>query len=91
MTIRDIKSILQIIISKQNLGLPIDHSVNIEFEKKIKHKNYIFANGIDFLHEFFNLERKIKINILSKSVQVLGKNPTVNKFLINIADKGISI
>ncbi len=91
MTIRDIKIILEIIKSKKNLGLPIDHSVNIEFEKKAKHKNFIFSSGIDFIYEFFNLERKIKSNVLSKSVQALGRNSNINKFFINVADKGISI
>ena len=91
MTIRDIKIFLEIIKFKKNLGLPIDHSANIEFEKKMKHKNFIFSKGIDFLYEFFNLERKTKSNVLSKSVQALGKNSNINKFFIKIADKGISI
>ena len=91
MTIRDIKTILKIIRNRKKLGLPLDKSINIEFEKKIKHKNFIFSNGIDFVHEFFNLERKINSTLLSKSVQLIGKNPTINKIFTNIADKGIYI
>ena len=91
MTIRDIKILLEIILNKQNLGLPIDNSVNYEFEKKIKHKNFIFSSGINLVHEFFNLERKINSNILSKSVQLLGKNSSVNKLFTRIADKGTLI
>ena len=90
MTIRDINLLIKIIKKKNDLGLPIDGSVNIEFEKKIKHKNYIFSNSIDFIHEFFNFERKFKNTILSKSVMLLGRNPFLNKFFTNIADKGIS-
>ena len=90
MTIRDIKTILKIIKNRKKLGLSLDKSINIEFEKKIKHKNFIFTNGIDFVHEFFNLERKINSNLLSKSVQLAGKNPTLNKFFSSIADKGIT-
>ena len=75
--------------NKTDLGLPIDMSVNKEFEKKSKAKNIIFSNGIDFLHEFFNLESKTNTNLLSKSVKLLGKNPSINKMFTKIADQGI--
>ncbi len=88
MTIRDIKILLDIIKYKIDLGLPIDTSVNKEFEKKLKAKNIIFSNGIDLIYEFFNLESKTKNNILSKSVQYLGKNPSINKMFTKIADNG---
>ena len=65
MTIRDIKTLLEIINNKLNLGLPIDSSVCKEFEKKTRHKNFIFSTGIDFTYEFFNLERRIKSNFLA--------------------------
>ena len=89
MTIRDIKILLDIIISKQSLGLPFDSSICEEFEKKSRHKNFIFASGIDFVYEFFNFERKIKNNTLSKSIQLIGNNPSINKFFTRIADKGL--
>ncbi|MDC3186589.1 FAD-dependent monooxygenase, partial [Candidatus Pelagibacter sp.] len=88
MTIRDIKILLEIIVNKYSLGLPMDSSVNSEFEKNIKHKNFIFSNSIDFVHEFFNFERKINISLLGRSVQFLGKNSYINKFFTRIADKG---
>jgi len=91
MTLRDIKVLLDIILNKHSLGLPIDSSVNFEFEKKIKHKNLIFSNGIDLVHEFFNFERKINSSLFSKSVQFLSKNSSVNKLFTRIADKGILI
>ena len=91
MTLRDIKIFLDIIAKKQSLGLLIDSSVNFEFEKKIKHRNLIFSNGIDLVYEFFNFERKINSTFLSKSVQFLGKNSSVNKLFTNIADKGTLI
>ena len=89
MTIRDIKVITKIIQKRLALGLPLDSSVCIEFENILKHKNFIFSNGIDLIHEFFNIERKIKNNVLSKSVKSFGNNPSINKLLTNIADKGI--
>ena len=89
MTIRDIKTLIDIVNKRVNLGLPIDSSVNRDFEKKTKHKNYIFSNGIDLVHEFFNLERKLDNNIISQAAQIFGKNPYLNKLLIKIADQGI--
>ena len=91
MTLRDIKTFLEIIENRNNLGLSLDYSINSEFENKTKHKNFIFANGIDFIHEFFNFERKIQNNSLSKSIQFLGKQPSINKVFTNLADKGINI
>ena len=88
MTIRDIKTLISIIRNKMDLGLPLDVSVNEEFEKTIKSKNFIFSNGIDFIYEFFNLETRLDINVLSHSVKLLGKNSTLNKIFTKIADKG---
>ena len=89
MTLRDIKIFSEIIQEKLNLGLPLDVSVNEEFEKKSKHSNYIFSNGIDFIYEFFNLERKVKSKILSKTVKFIGKNSHLNERFIQIADNGL--
>ncbi len=91
MTIRDIKILLEIINNKQDLALPINSSVCKEFENKSKHKNFIFSNGIDFINKFFYFERKSSTRVLSKSVQIFGKNMYVNKFLKRIADKGFFI
>ena len=88
MTLRDIKIFSEIIQKKINLGLPLNVSVNDEFEKKSKNINYIFSNGIDFIYEFFNFERKTKSKILSKTVKFLGKNSYLNKRFIKIADNG---
>ena len=89
MTIRDIKVLTKIISDKLELGLPLDSLINNEFEKIVKHKNFIFSNGIDFVNEFFNIERKVKNNILSKSVQFFGNNRRTKKLFTEIADKGI--
>ena len=91
MTLRDIKILLEIIQNKRSLGLNLDSSVNHEFEKKSKHKNYIFSNGIDLVHEFFNFERKTNTSFLSKSVQLLNKNSKIKKIFTKIADRGTLI
>jgi len=89
MTIRDIKILLQIIKKRLDLGLTLDSSVNLEFQKKLKHKNFIFSNGIDFIHEFFNIERKMNTNLLSKSVKQISNYPFINKMFTRIADRGV--
>jgi len=90
MTIRDINLFINIIKNKIDLGLPLDSSVNYEFEKNLKHKNYIFSNSIDLVQEFFNFERKFNNNILSKSIKILGKNRSFNKLFTKVADEGIN-
>jgi len=90
MTIRDTKILLDIIKKNLDLGLPIDATTNIKFEKKMKHVNYVFSSGIDFIYEYFNFERKSKNNFLSKTVKLLGSNPSLNKIFTKIADKGLS-
>jgi len=89
MTIRDIKILLEIIKQKLDIGLPLDSSVNSEFQKKLRHKNFIFSNGVDLIQEFFNFERKMKTNFLSKSVKLIGNYPSINKMFTKIADRGV--
>ena len=89
MTIRDIKILSNIIIEKKKLGLPLDKFIFSEFEKKSKSINFIFSNGIDLVNEFFNFERKTNNSFLSKSVQLIGKNRSINKIFTKIADEGI--
>ena len=91
MTIRDIKILLDLIEFKLEHGLELDSSVCIDFQKKTKHKNFLFSNSIDFIYEFFNLESKTSNSALSKSVQFLGKNKYANQFFLKLADNGIVI
>ena len=89
MTIRDIKILLEIIQKKIDLGLPINSSVNQEFQKNTKHKNFIFSNGIDLIYEFFNYEGKIKNNFLINSLKYLGSKNSISKVVKRIADNGL--
>ena len=57
--------------------------------RSVKHKNFIFSNGVDLIHEFFNIERKMKSNFLSKSVKRISNYPQINKIFTEIADKGV--
>ena len=62
--------------------------MNLEFQKKIKHKNFIFSEGIDLIQELFNIERKMKTNFLSKSLKTISNYPPINKIFTKIADRG---
>ena len=88
MTIRDIKILLEIIKSKKNLGLPLNVSVNHEFQRITKHKNFIFSKVIDSIYEFFIFEGKVKDDNLVNSLKYLGHNKSINKIFKKIADSG---
>ena len=90
MTIRDIKILSEIIQGRMELGLCLDTSVLNDFEKQSRNKNFIFSNGIDFIYEFFKIEKKIKNKNVTKIFQIIGKNNNFNNFLIKFADKGIN-
>ena len=88
MTLRDINLLIKIIKKKISLGIQLDSLVCQEFETKIKHKNFIFSQGIDFIYEFFNFERKTENELLNKSIYLLGKNKSLIKAFTKIADEG---
>ena len=91
MSIRDIKVLTDLIKFRVSNGLELDSSICREFEKKMKHKNFLFSNGIDFIYEIFNIESKINKDIISKSAKALGKNKYINSFFTKVADTGIII
>ncbi len=90
MTVRDIQILLEIIQNRIDLGLPINSSVNKEFQKNTKHTNFIFSNGIDFIYEFFNYEGNLKSNFLINSIKYFGKQNSLNNMLKKIADTGLN-
>ncbi|REK50158.1 MAG: ubiquinone biosynthesis protein UbiB, partial [Proteobacteria bacterium] len=88
MTLRDVKTLIRIIKSKIELGLPIDQSINYEFEKKTKSQNYLFSKGIDLIYEIFNFERKLNNKLINQTISFVGKNKKLNKVFKLIADYG---
>ena len=89
MSIRDIKILNKIINNKLNLGLPLDTQVLNEFQESAKYKNIIFATSIDFIYEFFSLEKKIPKFFTNKLFNFLDKNKKISKYFSDIANKGI--
>ena len=90
MTIRDIKVISKIIQNRIDLGMQLDSLIFEEFEKKTKHTNFIFSNGIDFIYEFFNFDKKNKNKNLSKLLRYIGTNKNLSNTLIKFADNGLN-
>ena len=91
MTIRDIKVLSKIIQNKIDLGMQIDSSVLINFEKETKSKNFLFSSSIDFIYEIFNFDRKTKSNNLTKILKIIGTNKKLNNYFIKLADKGLNL
>tara|TARA_B100000902_G_C27187527_1_gene852122 strand:- start:98 stop:1177 length:1080 start_codon:yes stop_codon:yes gene_type:complete len=91
MSLRDIKLLSDLIDEKINLGLDLDKSICHEFQTKSQDKNYLFSTGIDCIYELFNFESKIKTNLLSRSINFIGKNKMMNSFFKKFADNGLRI
>lgn len=89
MTVRDIRALSKIINNKIDIGLSIDSSVASEFEKKVRHKNFIFSTSVDFIYEFFNLETKFKNDKTIKILKFLGNKDLFRNSLIKFANRGI--
>ena len=89
MTLRDIKVLSKIIQDRIDLGLELNFGVYEEFEKKTKHLNYIFATGIDFIHEFFKFDNKSKKKYLNPILKMVGKNKYFNEIAKKYADQGL--
>ncbi len=91
MTIRDIKILSSIIDDRINLGLEIDGSVGNDFEKKVKHLNFIYGSGIDLIYNFFNLDKKLGNSLSDQLFKIFRKNNILNKYATYFSDKGINI
>ena len=60
-----------------------------EFEKKNKHLNFIFSNGINFIHEFFNFGKKSKNEKINRLLKFVGNNKFINNIIMKYVDKGL--
>ena len=88
MTIRDVIKFNQIIDRKINLGLNIDQNIYKEFEKNVKNYNNIFSLGIDFIYEFFRLNRNyVPKNISQKMFNFIDKSKKIKDFSIKFANQ----
>ena len=90
MTIRDVKTLSNIIQNRIDLGMQLDSSILNDFEKETKNKNFLFSNSIDFIYEVFNFDKKIRNKSFNKILKIIGKNKSLNSYLIKFADRGLN-
>jgi len=91
MALRDIKVFLNLLIDKENLGLPVDHYIYQQFENKTKHLNFMFSSANDFIYEFFNYDNFYLKPFSKKLFNYLNNNKLFNKLAVKYADKGLMI
>ena len=91
MTLRDLKDLSNIIQNKIDFGLQLDSLVLEDFQKKTKNRNFIFSNGIDFIYEFFNFDKKVKGKNINMILKFFGKNKNFMNSIIKFADTGLNI
>ena len=91
MTIRDIIDLSKILDDKIDLGLELNSSIFDEFERKTKHRNFIFSQGIDMIYNFFDKERRINGEFISNSLKHLGKNKYFKEIFSKFADEGLTL
>ncbi len=89
MTLRDAKILNQLIKKNLDLGLNLD-TVLEKFEVERKNSNFIFAMGVDFLHEFFKLNNKYNIKSIDNLFKFINKNIFIKKKFVSFAEKGFN-
>ena len=89
MSIRDIKILSKIIQNKIDLGMQLESSILNDFEKQTKTKNFLFSNGVDFIYESFNFDKKNKDKKFNKLLKIIGENKKLSNWLIKLADCGL--
>jgi 2-octaprenyl-6-methoxyphenol hydroxylase len=90
MTIRDLKTLSQIIEDKIELGIQLDALILDEFEKKMKDKNFVFSKAIGLIYEIFNFDKNVKNKNFSNILKSIGKNKNFNNYFIKLADTGLN-
>ena len=91
MSIRDIKILSKIIQERIDLGLDIDNSVGINFEKKTKHLNLIYGSSINLIYNFFNTDFKFNNSLSDPIFKIFKKNNFLNKYATYFSDRGLDI
>ena len=91
MSLRDISCLSKLIDEKLDLGLDLDTTICRNFEKEMRDKNLIFSTGIDWIYQLFYFEGKTNNEIISKSLNILGKNKFFNSLFKKFADNGLSL
>ena len=89
MTLRDIKVLNKLIKEKMELGLQIDNSIFLRFEKKTKHLNLLFSKSIDLIYEIFKKIENSPRFIPKRIFKSINKNNNLKTFFMKSADVGL--
>lgn len=87
MTVRDTKILSELIDKNLALGLNLN-TILEKFEIERKNPNFIFAMGIDFIHEFFKVTNKYNLKNVNYLFKFLNKNMFIKNKIEKFADKG---
>jgi len=90
MTIRDIKNLIKTFDKKTSLGLPVDETCLRDFENNYKYKNFLFANGLDLIYEFFKVENKIPRAFSKNFFDIVNRSSYLKNLSSKIANKGFN-
>ena len=80
MTIRDIKSLSNIIEEYLNLGINDGQKIAEKFQEDNKHLNLIYGLGIDTINSFFKFDSKLNNSFSEPLFKILKGNKFLNKY-----------
>ena len=80
MTIRDIKSLTNILDENIKLGIDDGAIISQKFQENNKHLNFIYGIGIDTINSFFKLDSKLENNLSQPLFKILKGNKLINKY-----------
>ncbi len=80
MTVRDIKSLSNILDENIQLGIYDGKIIAQKFQENNKHLNFIYGLGIDAINSFFKLDGKLKNNLSDPLFKILKGNKILNKY-----------
>ena len=80
MTIRDIKSLSDIIDENINLGVDDGEIIAKKFQEKNKHLNFVYGLGIDSIYSFFTIDSNLNYNLSGSIFKILKGNKFLNNY-----------
>ena len=80
MTIRDIKSLSNILEENVKLGIDDGEIIAQKFQENNKHINFMYGLGIDTINSFFKLDNKLQNNLSEPIFKILKGNKFLNKY-----------
>ena len=80
MTIRDIKSLTNILDEYIKLGIYDGEIIAQKFQENNKHLNFLYGLGIDTINSFFKLDNRLKNSLSDPIFKILKGNKLLNNY-----------